>query len=90
MEEEPDVTVMELFVRQIFARIERSMLIDKFYTVEDDVEGDLDGDGVVAVSDAIVVLDAIISGEATEEADINGDGKVNLIDILSIIAKLVK
>jgi len=54
------------------------------------VEGDLNKDGMTDVSDAMVLLDSIISGvelSPRPENDLNGDGKVDIGDVLSILNK---
>lgn len=46
---------------------------------------DVDGDGVVSVSDVLTVLNAMLGGSAAEAYDISGNGKVDLIDVLRVL-----
>ena len=47
--------------------------------------GDINADGRVNITDVMVLLDKIQSGEAPEFADINSDGKVDAADMTVII-----
>ena len=49
---------------------------------------DVDGDGIVSVSDVLTVLSSVLNGETS--VDINGDGEINLIDIIRILKLMVK
>nr|MBQ5810916.1 leucine-rich repeat protein [Clostridia bacterium] len=51
---------------------------------------DFSGDGVLDVSDATTLIDAVLCGEALDGADLNGDGKVSILDIVKLIAMLIK
>ena len=53
------------------------------------VKGDVNGDGVVNISDINVVIDLILKGESTEAADVNGDNTVNIGDINFIINEIL-
>lgn len=54
------------------------------------VPGDLNGDGVVAVTDVEAVVDVLI-GKSTGSAaaDVNGDGKVSVSDVARTIQKML-
>ena len=52
---------------------------------ETGIEGDLTGDGVVNIADAVSVLELMASGEYSKEADLTGDGVVNIADFVSIL-----
>ena len=56
---------------------------------ETTVKGDVNGDGVVNISDINVVIDLILKGESTEAADVNGDNTVNIGDINFIINEIL-
>lgn len=51
------------------------------------LSGDLDGDGVLGISDVTGIIDLILSGNGWEywEADVNGDGQVNIVDVTTLI-----
>ncbi len=53
------------------------------------IPGDVDGNGVVGVSDVTCIIDLILAGNATIEdnpaADVNGDGLINIGDVTGII-----
>lgn len=52
--------------------------------------GDVNGDGVVNISDINVVIDVIISGhQGNMAADINGDGVVNISDVNATIQNIL-
>jgi hypothetical protein len=58
--------------------------------VDEPVTGDIDGDGITTISDAVFLISAILSGqELTEEqfalADVDGDGVLTMTDVLQII-----
>ena len=57
--------------------------------ITEPAEGDIDGDGFVAVSDVLVSIQAVLNGTALEGADMNGDGEVTLIDIIRILKATV-
>ena len=51
--------------------------------------GDADKDGVITVSDALLVLRTLLSGGAADEyTDMNGDGKLSLLDIVLILKSI--
>ena len=47
-------------------------------------EGDVNGDGMVSVSDALEIINQW--GTSDEHADVNGDGTVNVSDLLAVVA----
>ncbi len=53
--------------------------------VDDTVVGDIDGDGMVTVLDALILVRAIVNDETVKNGDINGDGKVGLLDVIRIM-----
>ena len=44
--------------------------------------GDIDGDGIVAIKDVLILLHAVLNDKDIEKGDINGDGKLNFVDVL--------
>lgn len=63
---------------------------DETCTVNKRLKGDVNGDGVVNISDINAVISVILSGNAsqghTRMADVNSDGVVNISDINMIIS----
>ena len=57
------------------------------------VPGDLDGDGEPGLSDAAILIDAILTGDMTgidvEVADVDGNGVVDIGDIAALIDYLL-
>ena len=51
--------------------------------------GDVNGDGVVNISDINRVIDAIINGDNNKANDVNGDGSVNVSDINIIVQTIL-
>ncbi len=53
---------------------------------DDDIEGDVNGDGVVDVKDANTLIDTILDGSlATTSQDVNGDGTVDVKDLNMVL-----
>lgn len=49
------------------------------------VEGDVNGDSSVTMSDANMVVNAFLNGEGLEGADMNGDGQITMSDANQIV-----
>ena len=49
------------------------------------VSGDLNGDGVIDIADAVCVLDVMASAEPDMTADLNGDGSVDIADLVVVL-----
>ncbi len=47
-------------------------------------DSDIDGDGMVNVTDLLAVIDAC--GQSESDADVNDDGNVNVSDVLQIVS----
>jgi len=63
----------------------------KYGIVEDKADaGDIDGDGVVAIKDALDLIRSIVNNNTVENGDVNGDGKVNLADVIRVFKLIVK
>ena len=62
------------------------------------VLGDVNGDGSLSISDAVVLIDFLLnsSGQANGEkfnidgADVNGDGRVSILDVTILIDILLE
>jgi hypothetical protein len=54
-------------------------------TVLGDIEGDVNGDGNVDISDIVAIINVIASGEESKLADINGDNTIDISDIVAVI-----
>ena len=52
--------------------------------------GDVNGDGIINISDVVSVVDAANKGTATKQNDINADGKVTVEDAEIIVEHLIK
>jgi len=63
--------------------VEGMRVIHNFLPVnEDNLQGDLNGDGVIDILDLIVLVNMILNGEYSIIADWNEDGVVNILDII--------
>lgn len=64
-----------------------------FFDAEDDyLLGDVNGDGVVNISDVTSLIDMLLSdsgGSYLKPADINGDGVINISDVTALIDMLL-
>ncbi len=54
------------------------------------IEGDVNGDGEVSVSDINSVIDVILGGATLPTADVNGDGEVGVSDVNALIGIIIK
>ena len=57
------------------------------------IQGDVDMDGEVTISDVTCLIDYLLSGNASsinlDVADSNGDGEININDVTSLIDYLL-
>ena len=53
------------------------------------ISGDVNGDGMVNISDINVIIQIILSGNINPAGDINGDGMVNISDVNLVIAAIL-
>ena len=53
--------------------------------MEEKVIGDVNGDGIVTVADALVIIRALLNDISLPNADLNGDGKLSLVDVIRVI-----
>ena len=49
------------------------------------IEGDVNGDGEVNISDVNALIDMLLTGQADASGDVNGDGEVNIADVNAVI-----
>ena len=49
------------------------------------VAGDVNGDGMVNISDINALINYILSGGFADAADVNGDGAINIADVNAVI-----
>ncbi len=56
----------------------------------DTMRGDLDGDGKITPTDAVIALDLAVSGEWCGDADMNDDERVTALDALMILQAAVR
>ena len=63
--------------------VEGLRVIHNFLPVgESEIQGDLNGDGVIDILDLITLVNMILNGEYSIIADLNEDGVVNILDIV--------
>ena len=61
------------------------MAIEDLTPAPQPVNGDVNGDGNVNISDINVLIDMILSGKSNPNGDVNGNGSVNIADINEVI-----
>jgi len=63
------------------------------YLDEDIIVGDVNGDGLVTISDVTALIDYLLGGESTsfvvDAADVNGDGQIAISDVTTLIDRLL-
>ena len=64
--------------------LEHSALSNGFVLDTRDLKTDVDGDGMVGISDLVLVAAAFGTSGQGLEADVNRDGVVNLIDLIMV------
>jgi len=65
--------------------VETATVFAEVSVVDNTVVGDIDGDGLVTVLDALMLIRTILNDETVNNGDINGDGKVGLLDVIRIL-----
>ena len=53
------------------------------------IDGDVNGDGEVNISDVNAVIDIILSASMIPAGDVNGDGEVNISDVNAVIDSIL-
>jgi len=56
---------------------------------QEEIVGDITGDGVLDVTDVLTLLKALLNNESPANCDINGDGNTSLIDVIRILRIVV-
>ena len=56
----------------------------------DTMRGDLDGDGKITPTDAVIALDLAVTGEWCGDADMNDDARVTALDAFMILQAAVR
>ena len=54
------------------------------------IQGDANGDGVLNVSDVVLIVQTILSGEYDLFSDYNQDGVINITDIIGVISAILE
>ena len=62
---------------------------DAFCMFKTTLKGDIDGDGRITTTDAVIALDLAVRGGYEPVADINADGRVTSLDALMIMRAAV-
>ena len=61
---------------------------------QDNIPGDIDGDGIVDITDAVALINRYLAGTATtldlSIADMNNDGVVDITDAVAIVNKYLR
>ena len=58
--------------------------------VQGELIGDIDGDGIVTIADALILANPVVNGIYREKGDLNGDRKITLIDVICVIILIAK
>jgi len=53
--------------------------------IEDNIQGDMNGDGILNIQDIILIVNMVLSGNYSTLADMNGDGTVNILDVVQVV-----
>jgi len=54
--------------------------------LDDNIKGDVNGDGVVSIADINAIIDIIMANGYSTVADVNGDGVVSVADVNAVIS----
>lgn len=55
----------------------------------DVIPGDVDGDGILSISDVTDLIDLLLSGGGAGSADVDGDGNITIADVTELIDRLL-
>ena len=88
----PESTVGKTFTLTGFVAIYKGQLQLVLSEAKDEsaLLGDVNGDGIVNVSDVTALVNVILSTENYENCDINGDGTINVSDVTELVNQILK
>ena len=81
-----EMQYVEDWIRRRMAYLDENVFPIQVDDIDPGLPGDVNGDGVVNISDINAVISIILAGGFSEPADVNGDGVVNISDINAIIS----
>jgi len=58
---------------------------DGNYCPNEDITGDMNGDGVVNILDVVAAVNIVLSGEYQVSVDLNEDGSVDILDVILVV-----
>jgi len=67
------------------ADIEPILIPISLNIIEDNIQGDINGDGLLNIQDIILIVNMVLSGDYSTLADMNGDGTVNILDVVQVV-----
>ena len=70
------------------ANIARAQKYSLDYFDDDDMLGDINGDGIYNILDLVSLVNLVLSDEYIDTGDLNGDGILNILDIV-LLANLI-
>ena len=87
------VNAFEVYANNVAASSANKLQIVLDENSEGAIQGDVDMDGEVTISDVTCLIDYLLSGKASsinlDVADSNGDGEININDVTSLIDYLL-
>lgn len=85
-----ELTVSEVYDENSKAVVATPVSATVTVSEEEILLGDIDGDGIVTITDALTLLRAVVNDQTLVNGDLNGDGKVSLIDVIRVFKLIVK
>ena len=70
----------------VIARAQKYAL--DYFDDNDDIQGDINGDGTLNILDLVSLVNLILSGENINTGDLNEDGTLNILDVV-LLANLI-
>ena len=88
----PESTVGKTFTLTGFVALYKGQLQLVLSEAKDEsaLLGDVNGDGIVNVSDVTALVNVILATENYENCDINGDGTINVSDVTELVNQILK
>ena len=84
-----EMQYVEDWIRRRMVYLDENVFINEDPGPGPGLTGDVNGDGVVNISDINAVISFILAGKYDEKGDVNGDGVVNISDINMIIGLIL-